>query len=295
MKAMFVGKLDGEMTQVEFWKLYKDTFQPFAERFPLLVASDVIKNVNVVFPQAQAMVLPGPPQKFVVRGVQRRKVPTADERFKCHWDRSQCPAETFDSPMALCAHLQKHIDDEEGSHLHCLWMSCPKHTSKHLLRTHVLTHLHVSQPPAKPPSQSDTITLPSKEYPYPTSNPTHRPPPPPRSTTVTYQRPAVDPPSSSLAALLCIRILFRTSFASTDVAPRADADHFGFPGLLDDADDSEPDDAGVGMSSIEREGEQRGRKAFVVVRSLMETVRMRDEVLMGWITEMVEAGFSGRS
>jgi len=43
----------------------------------------------------------------------------------------------------------------------------------------------------------------------------------------------------------------------------------------------------------EREGERRGRKAFVGVRQLMEGVRIRDEVLMGWIAEMVDAGISG--
>ncbi len=70
---MFIGKPDGELTQVDFWNLYKDVFAPHQDKYPLLVASDVIKNVNLVFPEAQAMVLQDPVQRFIVRGVDRRK------------------------------------------------------------------------------------------------------------------------------------------------------------------------------------------------------------------------------
>ena len=71
MRTMFVAKGDGIVTQVDFWNLYKDTFTPYIEKYPLLVASDVIKNVNAVFPAAQAMVLQDPVQRFVVQGVDR--------------------------------------------------------------------------------------------------------------------------------------------------------------------------------------------------------------------------------
>jgi len=104
----------------------------------------------------------------------------------------------------------------------------------------------------------------------------------------------VDPPSTSLTALLILRILFRTSFASADAAPRVDADHFGFPGVIEDTDDPEVSDSVDGeVNGDEKEGERRGRKAFVGVRKQLEVVRMRDEALMGWITEMVDAGISG--
>lgn len=101
--------------------------------------------------------------------------------------------------------------------------------------------------------------------------------------------PVVDPPSTSLTALLIIRILFRTSFASADAAPRVDADHFGFPGVLEDPE--EPDGTEVddqGFTADEREGERRGRKAFVGIRKLLEDVRIRDEALMGWVSEMID-------
>lgn len=294
MKAMFVAKPDGELTQVDFWNLYKDAFVPFQDRQPLLVASDVIKNVNIVFPQAQAMVLPGPPQRFVVRGVDRRRENVESERLKCHWDRSQCPQMAFDSPGKLYEHLLQHLVSSENPQVHCLWSTCQTHAMpKHALRAHVLTHLSSTQPTSKHPSQSDTITLPSEMFQYPNSNPTERPPPLPRNTTITYRRPIVDPPSSSLTALLCIRILFRASFASSDVAPRVDADHFGFPGITEDADDQEVEEDGDGVTmDSEKEGERRGRKAFVAVRHLMEGIRIKDETLMDWITEMVDAGMN---
>lgn len=294
MKAMFVAKVDGELTQVDFWNLYKDVFSPFQDQYPLLVASDVIKNVNSVFPQAQAMVLQGPVQRFIVRGVDRRKDPIANERFKCHWDRSQCSVLAFTSPGELYDHLLEHLVKLEASGSPCLWSSCTvTPTPKSALRSHLLTHLSSAQPAEKHPSQSDTITLPAGNSPYPMSTPTSRTPPPPRSTVITYERPIVDPPSSALTALLCIRILFRTSFASQDAAPRADADHFGFPGIVEEPDDQDPDFMNDEPGDDEREGERRGRKAFVSVRRLMEGVRIRDEVLMGWIAEMIDAGISG--
>jgi chromatin structure-remodeling complex subunit RSC9 len=80
------------------------------------------------------------------------------------------------------------------------------------------------------------------------------------------------------------------------MAPRADADHFGFPGVIEDTDelDGEDDRDGFAMDS-EKEGERRGRKAFIAVRHLMDGVRIKDETLMGWVTEMVDAGISGVS
>ncbi|KII94086.1 hypothetical protein PLICRDRAFT_100220 [Plicaturopsis crispa FD-325 SS-3] len=293
MRTMFVAKADGELTQVEFWNLYKDVFMPYQDRYPLLVASDVIKNVNVVFPEAQAMVLPGPPQRFIVRGVDRHKETVDSEKFRCKWDRAQCPVQPFKSPGELYEHLLGHINSEESPEGPCLWATCPQAPlSKAVLRKHVLTHLSSSQPAEKHPSQSESITSISHMPAYPMASPLERPPPPPPQTIVSYSSPMMDPPSSALTALLCIRILFRSSFTTTDEAPRADADHFGFPGLPDDV---EEEDLGGDMTVDEQAGMARGRRAFVGVRRLMEGVRIRDPVLMGWIEEMVEAGLSGEA
>lgn len=291
MRAMFVAKADGELTQVDFWTLYKDAFSPYAEQHPLLVASDVIKNVTNVFPQAQAMVLQGQVQRFVVRGVDRRKESAASERYRCQWNRSQCTSPPFSSPTDLYDHVLQHLESAETAEIPCLWSTCSETPlSKRALSVHTLTHISSTQPMQKHPSQSDTITLPTESYPHPVPSPTSRPPPPPRSTTITYDAPIADPPSTSLTALLIIRILFRTSFASSDAAPRVDADHFGFPGVVEDTDDpSENVDPTDGVASgDEKEGERRGRKAFVGIRKLLEEVKIRDDVLLGWITEMVD-------
>jgi chromatin structure-remodeling complex subunit RSC9 len=288
MKLMFVAKPDGELTQVDFWNFYKDVFVPYQDQYHLLVASDVIKNVNVVFPQAQAMVLPGPPQKFVVRGVDRRKDDHSNERFRCQWNRSGCSSSPFGSVSELYEHILEHISSAEEDGQSCSWAICSREPlPKYNLLAHVLTHLPSAQPPSKHPTQSDTITLPSAQYPYPIPNPTTRPLPP-HKTTLSMKKPIVDPPSSSLTALLCIRILFRTAFTSVEAAPRVDADHFGFPGIIEE-------DEGVdvleesGLSDSEQEGQQRGRRAFRGVRKLLESVQIRDETLMGWITEMIQA------
>lgn len=288
MKAMFVTEPDGELTQVDFWNLYKDAFTPHIEHFPVLVASDVIKNVNVVFPQAQAMVLPGPPQRFVVRGVCRRKETQENQQFKCQWDRSQCSA-TPSSAGELCDHLIQHVNDLEASHPSCLWSTCAAaRMPKSYLRLHVLTHIPRSQPPARHPSQDDTITVAGEDT-YPLVNPTLRPPPPPRSTSVKFPRPVADPPSSSLTALLITRILFHTSFVASDLAPRPDGERFGFPGVVEEDDGEDVSENYVG----EVEGERKGRRAFVGVRRMLEGVRMKDETLANWIAEMVDAGFDG--
>ncbi|KAI0719972.1 hypothetical protein C8T65DRAFT_634478 [Cerioporus squamosus] len=265
MKAMFVAKAEGELTQVDFWNLYKDAFFPYQDRHALLVASDVIKNVNAVFPQAQAMVLPGPPPRFIVRGVDRRKDVSSQSQFKCRWDRSECTVEPFDSTTALYEHiLEAHINPAEGTHVPCLWATCQQTVvAKAQMRGHVLTHLPDMQPPAKDPSQPDTLV---------------------------YTRPHVDPPPSSLAALLCLRVLFRAAFASSDVAPRVDENHFGFPGIVEDMGDEEIEQ--VGSTEDEKEGQRRGRKAFMGIRYLLEDVRLRHDTFQTWVEEMMDAGLT---
>lgn len=291
---MFELDPESEVTQVDFWSLYRETFSPHGLA---LGASEVIKNVTVLWPDAIAMVLPGPPQRFVIRGVRRRsdKNPDAD-KLKCRWDRGKCEEGTFSSSGELFEHiLSKHVNPHTESTMHCTWANCHHHQlSKPLMRGHVLTHVPPSQPPARHSMQDDRITLPSQGFPHPVAEPTKRPIPPQRTAAITYRRPVVDPPSSALTALLCIRILFRASFASSDAAPHFDENHFGFPGIVEDDEEKEGDDQDDAPDS-ETEGERKGRKAFLKVRYLLEGVRMRDEVLNSWIVEMVDAGLTSAS
>ena len=296
MKIMFIAKPDGELTQVDFWTFYKDVFTPHGDRYPHLPASEVIKNVNLVFPEAQAMVLQDPVQRFIVRGVARRVDTLAAERLKCRWDKGQCPAAVFPSITELFEHVLEHITGVDAPESPCLWATCSRSAmSKVNLRAHVLTHLSRKNLPERDPSQSDTITV-SKgsALGYPTTSPTVRLPPPPRNTTVTYPIPVTEPTTVSLTALLCIRILFRNAFTTTEEAPRADEEHFGFPGVVEEPDESE--DPAIETAEVkerEKEGSRKGRKAFVGVRKLMERVQIRDEPLMCWISEMLDAALTG--
>ena len=101
----------------------------------------------------------------------------------------------------------------------------------------------------------------------------------------------------ALTALLCVRVLFRTAFASAEAAPRADDDHFGFPGIIDEQDDAQTQQQQQARDAQtedrEREGELRGRSAFAAVREMLAEVKIRDETLMGWVVEMVTAGTLG--
>lgn len=304
---MFIPSAESEMTQVNFWNLYKDVFTPYQDRHPLLVASDVIKNVSVIFPQAQAMVLPGPPQKFVVRGVDRRKEEVEAEHFKCQWDRSKCTAITFQSAQELFAHVRTHLDaamDQEKEALQCSWATCQYvSTEGTALQRHVLTHMTSAASSSglrgsgKTPNQPERITLSSTPHPHPTATPTQRPIPPPPRATLAYRAPTVDPSSSSLTALLIIRTLFQASFDSSEAAPTADADHFGFPWAIEEKDKQQEgwEDILVNANEKERERERKGRRAFISVRKQMEGVRIKEATLMSWISEMADVGLTDKN
>ncbi|TCD62411.1 Chromatin structure-remodeling complex protein rsc9 [Steccherinum ochraceum] len=294
LKIMFVANPEAETTQVDLWTLYRTAFSVPGRPAPaILQAHDVIKNASVVFPKAAAMVLQGPQQRFVVRGIERATETPEVDRFRCRW--AECEnTQRFASTSELYDHLlQAHIDPVTAVHIPCQWSSCSTTgLTKNNARRHVLTHLPPMQPPPRNPAQPESITLPAAGYPHPIPDPTSRPPPPPRNAELRYKAPVSDPPSNALTALLCIRVLFRASFASSDTAPRVDEDHFGFPGVVEENAEDEEEERHA-ETEAEREGERRGRKAFIGIRHLLEEVRIRDEILMSWITEMVEAGITG--
>jgi chromatin structure-remodeling complex subunit RSC9 len=292
MRSLFVASDTEEMTQVDFWGLYRDTFGQRQDTHQLLTAADVIKNVSHVFPTAQAMVLPGAQARFVIRGITRKMVDIAEERFKCKWQRSSCSSQTFQTPNELWTHVLEHMTTSEDQEISgCEWSNCQfSPSSLKALQTHVSTHIPAPTPPSRHPSQVEDITLPMTPYPHPSPNPTARTPPPPPNPQVTFPTPSADPPSTSLTALLIVRVLFRASFAATDAAPRTDEDHFGFPGVVEeDADDDLRDE------EEDATGQRRGRKAFVGVRKLLENVRVREDALMSWIGEILDVSMEGRA
>jgi len=282
MRALFSASDAEEVTQVEFWNLYRDTFIHRQDIPQSLTAAEVIKNITHIFPTAQAMVLPAQPPRFVIKGITRRMIEVKEERFKCHWEREVCPT-VCNSPEELWTHVLEHINSSPEV-LSCEWGPCQFSLAEHsALSRHVSTHIPPAQPPVRHPSQLEKVTLPITPWPHPSANPTSRPPPPPPNPQVVYPYPSTDPPSTSLTALLIIRVLFRASFAATEAAPRADEDHFGFPGIVEEDSDDENQD-----KEEDLRGQRRGRKAFTGVRRLLEYVRVRDVALMGWIGEILD-------
>nr|GAT55813.1 predicted protein [Mycena chlorophos] len=279
MRLMFVAKKYSELTQVEFWNHYKAAFGPHEREHPMLVAAEVIKNISSVFKEAQPSMENG---KFLVRGVDRRKVSSTEATFTCLWDRGACQT-AFPSVGDLFDHILTHLDAASNP---CLWGSCT-HDALPMtaLRRHLLTHLPSPHAPQTPASQNDHISIASEDESYPMKDPTTRPPAPVR-TVLRMSEPTGNPPSNSLAALLCLRILFGGAFGALESAPRAGEDRFGFPGVT--YAEEEENVVSTMSRDREREGEVRARKAFLGVRNLMEGVQIKDEVLMGWIHEMVD-------
>ncbi|KAF5388604.1 hypothetical protein D9757_004661 [Collybiopsis confluens] len=290
--VMFVPEPDAEILQVNFWRLYDAAFQSHQDTHPMLSAEEFLKGVNTVFEQHAQVIQREGTGQFVIRGIQRRKDATVADRLKCQWHRSQCAAPPCANSVELSTHVLEHIDLNDNNEVaECQWSSCfQKDIPKERLRAHVLTHFWSQHLAEKHPTQSDTITLSHPGAFHPDPNPTRRPPPAPPSTRITFPRTVNDAPSLSLLALLCIRILFRTSFASVEAAPKVDGDHFGFPGLTEENEDDGPQPLDEKVLAEEKTGGRRGRKAFAAVRKLFEDVQIRDENLMGWITEMIDAG-----
>ncbi|KAL1757319.1 hypothetical protein FB107DRAFT_289437 [Schizophyllum commune] len=291
MSIMFVPRPGGEITQVDFYNLYKIAFAPYAAQTPLLDPGYVIKNVHEVFPAASAQVAGAEgAQRYIIAGIARRTSFEAADRFRCKWNRLQCDAPFFSGPAPLTEHAMEHLKPGEGEdenvELPCLWAKCTAGPfPRARLRAHLLTHIPTSQRPARDPSQSDDITLSSATAQYPMVNPTQRPPPPPRRTVVTYTVPVGEPNTLSLTALLCIRCLYRASTETSEGAPHADDDHFGFPGVVEEDDEDIAQVSELGLEK-EKQAEARGRRAFAAVKHLMENVQIKDDALQGWIMEM---------
>ncbi|KAJ3984568.1 hypothetical protein F5890DRAFT_1573396 [Lentinula detonsa] len=299
LTLMFIKRPGGEVTQIDLWNLYRESWEAHEGSYPMLPASDVIKNATTMF-GTQSLVLPGP--KFIIQDIERRKDTVLADKLKCQWDRSKCTAPPLSTAAELCEHVLQHIDshnvEDEAT---CLWSTCPRDKipsspslTDHFVenfRAHVLTHFWQAHiPTERNPSQSDTITIsPATNHPDP--NPTKRNPPLPRRTVINFQRTINDAPSTSLLVLLCIRILFQTSFASVEAAPKVDADHFGFPGVTEETEDDDEGQLLEGnVVENEKEGGRRGRRTFADLRKLLEAVQIKDDALMGWITEMINAG-----
>lgn len=303
---MYVLARDEYEIQGDLWALYRDTFQPHSERANggLAAATDVIKKMMDVFPEAHAILEPGPPPRYILKGIRRR---FQEGTFKCRWQEGACGAPAFESAGDLVAHINAtHLSSEDmhgGAH-RCSWSTCPfGGVPLEVLTKHVLTHIPSPSPAKKHPSQPLAITLPVTPYPHPSPTPTRRPPPPPPPQTISYSVPSKDPSSTSLTALLVLRVIFRHSFPDVGgpAPPVSDEFRFGFPmppalseetqALAKDREDAAGEEERRGQAGVdeERAGQRKGRRAFERVGRSLAGVKMKEESLAAWVEEMVGA------
>ncbi|KAG8885738.1 Chromatin structure-remodeling complex protein rsc9 [Tulasnella sp. 332] len=311
-RMYILAREDEYEIQSNLWVLYRDTFQPHSDRAVggLAPAAEVIKKMMDVFPQTLAVLEQGPPQRYILKGIRRR---FQEGVFKCRWTKGTCSVPSFENSGDLFKHIvDAHLEVEmaqggEGDAMRCEWSTCPYGgVPVNTLKSHILTHIPSATPAKKHPAQPTSITLPTTPYPHPSATPTQRPPPPPPPQTVSYTVPSKDPSSTSLTALLVVRVLFRHSFPDVgDPAPPvSDELRFGFPmppalsgeiqQLAKDREDALQDGGGGGADEeahgeVEIEGQVKGRRAFERVGSGLAKVRLKEESLAAWVEEMVGA------
>jgi chromatin structure-remodeling complex subunit RSC9 len=283
---MFVPDPDHEMTQVDFWNLYKYYWEPYKDKQPLLMATEVIKLVTSVFPLASATMADpeeGRPQRFVLRGIRRRESAEEEVGFKCQWNNWGCEETPFEAPQDLFAHVLDHIQEQGNSS--CSWSACKYDAPSGGLRAHVATHMPPAKRPKRPPGQKDLPLGASR-----ITDPIIRPPPPARPLDILWRKPREDPPSTSYVAVLILRVLFRMAFTGGEVVLKTDEDHFGFPGVEQGGDDDPRSEVAIeDLGYDEFEGLRKGKKAFSGILTLLNDAALSDYSIAGWLEEIIDA------
>lgn len=151
MHETFVYSSQSQLLQVTFWHAYRDFFSNPATVEQLLSASEVIKNVQVAFPAAQAKLWTDEhgERKFVIAGLGFRKGSGDTDRFSCAWRECAHPSGPA-NPGELLSHVQTtHLEPMPTT---CAWGSC---THEPLSIGHILTHLPLLSAPSVP----DTLSV----------------------------------------------------------------------------------------------------------------------------------------
>lgn len=101
LKAVFEEDAESDVTQIALWQAYQARFSQFATpKTPLLQAADFIKNVSAVFTKANAQIVAGANNKFIIKGIRPRRVPAniaGRAYLRCMWT---APSEN------ACGHFQ---------------------------------------------------------------------------------------------------------------------------------------------------------------------------------------------
>ena len=116
LRAVFEEDPESHITQIALWQAYQYRFTDHTNaQVPLLQAAEFIKNVSTIFAGANAQVVNGPAQKFIIKGIRPRHAPMDPKGRvynRCLWKapRSDQCTEFFLKPKSMFDHIV-------GSHL----------------------------------------------------------------------------------------------------------------------------------------------------------------------------------
>ncbi|RIA93076.1 hypothetical protein C1645_763405 [Glomus cerebriforme] len=143
------SQTDGVL-QTDIWYAYRDQFTN--SPVPMIPAAEVIKNVNVAFPDSSAIMKTATDgvSKYMIQGIKRRRFPEetsgAVPSYRCRW--TDCENDTFQKDTDLYNHvLVDHINKEQEITYECHWMDCKRFpygsTNRLAVIAHVKTHFPV--------------------------------------------------------------------------------------------------------------------------------------------------------
>ena len=170
LRAVFEEDPDSHITQIALWQAYQYRFTDhITPQIGLLAAAEFIKNVSTIFAGANAQVVNGPSQKFIIKGIRPRHAPMDPKGrvySRCLWEvpgLNPC-GEFLLKPDDMFEHVvTKHIgmgrkgDGKWDIHCNssggmlpydCFWASCGrfvrrggKKPTAYELGMHIKTHL----------------------------------------------------------------------------------------------------------------------------------------------------------
>ena len=170
LRACFEEDAESDITQIALWHAYQTRFSEFSTpQNPLLPAAEFIKNVSTTFPSANAQVINGQTQKFIIKGIRPRRLPMDPKNrvySRCLWQPPGSPkacGKFFLKPQDMWehivfAHIQipkdeagrfdiQAIDQVQPQIYDCYWANCHHFASgggisrRYALGMHVKTHL----------------------------------------------------------------------------------------------------------------------------------------------------------
>ena len=167
LQSVFEEEPQSHITQIALWQAYQQRFVDYAGQAALLQAADFIKNVSNVFQGANAQVITGPSQRFIIKGIRPRHAPMDSKGrvyTRCQWKSPGAkPCGEYQlKPRHMLDHIARvHLDLERGEDgswnfkasrgdpiPDCHWANC-RHFERrgsvaataHELGLHVKTHL----------------------------------------------------------------------------------------------------------------------------------------------------------